>query len=95
MPATVGQKDVGTSEVRFTATTGQAINTGIKLSVSTTGKCYYRYETGVTTANGFYINGVAEIHPASCSDPSTIYLISDTASQKVTYEVVGQAINIT
>ena len=95
MPATVGQKTVGTSAVQFTATTGQVPLYGIKLSVSgTTAKVYYSFSSGITTANGFYINGVAEIHPASFADFSTIYLISDTVAQAVSYEVVGQAITI-
>ena len=96
MPATVGQKTVGATAVQFTATTAQpAPLYGVKLSVSsTTAKVYYGYSSGVTTANGFYINGVAEIHPASCSDFSTIWFISDTAAQGVSYEVVGQAITI-
>ena len=95
MPVTVGQKTVGTSAVQFTATsTNAAPLYGIKLSVSTSGKCYYGYSSGVTTANGFYINGVAEIHPGSFSNFNEIYLISDTAAQSVTYEVVGQAITI-
>ena len=96
MPVTIGQKTVGTSAVQFTATTTNAPpQFGIKLSVSsTTAKVYYGYANTVTTANGFYINGVAEIHPASFSNFSEIWFISDTASQGVSFEVVGQSITI-
>ena len=95
MPVTVGQKTVGTTRVQFTtATTNAPLLYGVKVSVSsTTAKVYYG-GSDVTTSNGFYINGVAEIHPASFSDSSTIYFVSDTASQAVSFEVVGQSITI-
>ena len=80
--------------MQFTTATGQVPLHGIKLSVPTTGKCFYSFSSGITTENGFYINGIAEIHPASFADFSTIYFISDTAAQSVSYEVVGQSITV-
>ena len=92
--STIGQKTVGTSAVRLTATTGQSILRGIRLSVSTSGNCYYGFSSGVTTSNGFYISGTAEIHPADTEFLSDIYLISDTASQQIAYSIVGQTATI-
>jgi hypothetical protein len=86
--SSIGQLTVGTSAVQLTANTNRPYN-GIKVSVSTSGKVYYGPST-VTTANGFYISGVAEIHPAAFTSLSDIYFISDTASQKVSIEIVGQ-----
>ncbi len=92
--STIGQKTVGVTAVRLTATTAQAMPNGVRLSVVTAGKCYYGFSDAVTTADGFYINGSAEIHPADCQYLSDIYLISDTALQQISYSVVGTTATI-
>jgi len=94
---TIGQKTVGTSAVRFTATTGQSLqgSYGIKFGYAGSNSVFYGYTSAVTTGTGFpLVAGYAEVSPAECDDPSTIYLISDTAAQQVGYVVVGKAITI-
>ena len=93
--STIGQKTVGTSAVQLTSTAGQLIARGVRLSVSTSGNCYYGFDNTVTTSTGFYISGTAEIHPADCQFLSDVWLISDTASQKISYSIVGQLATIT
>lgn len=92
--ATTGQKTVGATAARLTATTGQPMLYGCKLSVSTSGKCYYGFASDVTTSTGFYINGVAEIAAKDCEFASDIYLISDTASQQIAYSFPNQTVTI-
>jgi hypothetical protein len=92
--STVGQKTVGTSAVQLTATAGQSIRRGVRLSVSTSGKCYYGFSSGVTTSTGFYIPTSTEIHAADADFLSDIYLISDTAAQQISYSIVGQTATI-
>ena len=86
--SSIGQLTVGTSAVRLTADTTRIFN-GIKLSIPTSDKVYYGPST-VTAANGFYINGVAEIHPAAFTSLGDIYFIAGAAAQTVTLEIVGQ-----
>lgn len=93
---TIGQKTVGTAAVQLTADTAAAttpIKHGIKFSVPTSGKCYYG-PVGVTTSTGFYINGVAELSPADFEYIGDVYLISDTASQQVSFDIPGQLVTI-
>lgn len=92
LQSTIGQKTVGTSAVQLTANATAAttrIKHGIRVSVPTTGKCYYG-PSGVTTSTGFYVNGVAEIHPADFEFIGDIYFISDTAAQQIAFDIVGQ-----
>jgi hypothetical protein len=94
--STVGQKTVGTSAVQLTSDTTAAttaIQRGIKFSVPTTGKCYVG-PAALTTSTGFYINGVAEIHPADFAFVGDVWLISDTAAQQICYDIVGQTVTI-
>jgi len=96
MPATF-QATVGTTAVQLSAESelsGVAMRYGVKVvtPAANTGLLYYGFTSGVTTSTGCHIpNGSPfTINPAEFPlaagkpDLTALYLISDTASQKVT-----------
>tara|TARA_R110000868_G_scaffold97906_1_gene269446 strand:- start:263 stop:568 length:306 start_codon:yes stop_codon:yes gene_type:complete len=96
--STIGKKTVGTSAVQLTANTPaatMAMKSGIVLTVpaANTGLCYWGPST-VTTATGFPIINTVQIAPAEFDYIGDIYFISDTASQTVCFDIVGQTVTI-
>lgn len=96
--STVGQKSLPTAgtAVQLTADSAAAttaIARGIKLSYPGTGKAYYG-PSGVSATTGFYINGVAEISPADFQFLGDIYLVSNTNTDTVCFDIVGQVVTI-
>lgn len=95
--STLGQKTVGTSAVQLTADTPAASAPfvyGVKLSVAGTQKVYYGYSNAVTTSNGFYVGAAGEIPAKGCQFVGDVWLISDTASTPVCFEIVDQLVTI-
>jgi hypothetical protein len=96
--STVGQKALTTAGTAYQLTANSAaattpIQRGIKLSYFGTGKCYYG-PSGVSATTGFYIPTVAEIAPADFQFIGDIYFVSDTNTDRVCFDIVGQVVTI-